>query len=132
MLRASRAHLDAVGESYFEHLRFALAVGTLAIGAGLACVLHALVPAMCEKTCSRAIGSLQRLFGDRNQMRAVLAENSALFIFVLLIALSCVTAVALAISSGLSAITLILLPQAFALPLIFLSQNPQLEAGEAA
>ena len=51
-------------------------------GAGLACILHAILPAMCESSCSRAIASLQRLFADRNRMTEVTAENSALLTFV--------------------------------------------------
>jgi len=127
MLRASRAHLAEVGESYFEHMRFALLVGALAAGAGLACMLHAIVPAVCERTCSRTVASLQRLFADRSQLGAILAENSALIIFVLLSGLSCATALVLAIFTAGTLIGLIVLPQAFALPLIFLLQNPGLE-----
>ena len=33
MLQASRAHLADVGETYFEHMRFALLVGALGVGA---------------------------------------------------------------------------------------------------
>ena len=127
MLRASKAHLAEAGESYFEHMRFAAVVGMLAMGAGLACLLHALVPALCEKTCSRAVGSLQSLFRDRSQLRSTVAENSALFIFVVLTGVSCVTALALAICTAGTLIGLLVIPQAFALPLIFLLQNPGLE-----
>ena len=56
--------MTEVGESYFQHMRFALVVGTLATGAGLACLLHAFVPALCERTCSRAVASLQHLFAS--------------------------------------------------------------------
>jgi hypothetical protein len=128
MVRSSRAHLAEVGETYLEHLRFAGLVGALAIGAGLACLLHALIPALCQCTCSRTVASLQRLFADRAQLGAVTGENSALIIFVLLSMISCVTALAIAISTGGSAIALVVLPQAFALPIIFVSQNPQLDA----
>ena len=130
MLEASRTHLRNAGESYFEHMRFATLVGTLAIGAGMACILHAVIPCLCERTCSRTLGSLQRLFADRGQLDVAANENSAVILFVLLIVLSCITAVALAISTGGTAMALVLLPQAFALPLIFLSQNPQLQAAQ--
>jgi hypothetical protein len=131
MLRASRTHLAEVGENYFEHMRFALLVGALAVGAGLACILHAIVPAVCERTCSRTVSSLQGLFRDRAQLPAVLAENSALVIFVLLTGLSCLTALVLAIFTAGTLVGLIVIPQAFALPLIFLSQNPGLEPATA-
>ena len=127
MLKASRAHLNAVGETYFEHMRFALFVGGLAVGAGLACILHALVPALCERSCSRAVASLQRLFADRRQLAAVALENSALLVFVVLMGISTVTAAAVAAYTSASLVGLIVIPQAFALPLIFLSQNRGLD-----
>ena len=127
MLRSSRAHLAEVGETYFEHMRFAMVVGALATGAGLACILHAIVPGLCQSTCSRTVSSLQRLFADRHQLSAVASENSPLILFVLLTALSCVTAFVLAICTAGTLVGLIVIPQAFALPLIFLSQNSQLQ-----
>jgi hypothetical protein len=127
MLKSSRAHLAEVGESYFEHMRFAFLVGALAVGAGLACMLHALVPAICQTSCSRAVASLQRLFADRSQLAPTVAENSALILFVLLTGISCITAIAVAICTAGTLVGLVVIPQAFALPLIFLSQNPGLE-----
>ena len=127
MLQASRAHLADVGETYFEHMRFALLVGALGVGAGLACMLHAIVPALCERTCSRTVGSLQRLFADRSQLAAVMSENSALLTFVVLTAISLVTAVSVAIATAGSWLALIVVPQAFTLPLVFLSQNRGLD-----
>ena len=41
--------------------------------------------------------------------------------------ISCVTAIALVICTAGTLVGLVVIPQAFALPLIFLSQNPQLE-----
>src|SRR4051794_32000582 len=123
MLDASKRHLADVGESYFEHMQFALLVGALAVGAGLACVMHAFVPALCERSCSRAVGSLQRLFADRNRTSDVIAENSALLIFVALTAISLVTCLAVAICTAGSWLALIVIPQSFTLPLVFLSQN---------
>lgn len=127
MLQSSRAHLAGAGESYFEHMRFAMLVGALAAGPGLACMLHAIVPGVCQTTCSRAVASLQRLFADRSELGRTVAENSALIIFVVLTGVSCVTALALAICTARTLIGLVVIPQAFALPLIFLSQNPDLE-----
>jgi hypothetical protein len=127
MLKSSRAHLAQVDESYFEHMRFAMLVGALAIGAGLACVLHALVPALCERTCSRTVASLQKLFADRGQLGAAVADNSALIIFVVLMGVSSVTAIAVAAATAGTPVGLLVIPQAFALPLIFLSQNRGLD-----
>jgi hypothetical protein len=127
MFESSRAHLAEVGETYFEHLRFASLVGALAVGAGLACMLHAIVPGVCQTTCSRTVASLQRLFADRSELGRTVSENSALILFVVLTGLSCVTALAVAICTAGTLIGLVVVPQAFALPLIFLSQNPGLE-----
>ena len=127
MLNSSRAHLAEVGESYLEHMRFAALVGALAVGAGLACLLHAIVPGACQTTCSSVVASLQRLFADRTQLSRTVSENSALILFVVLTGISCVTAIALAICTAGTLVGLVVIPQAFALPLIFLSQNPQLE-----
>ena len=127
MLRSSRAHLADIGENYFEHMRFAMLVGALAVGAGLACMLHAIIPGICQTTCSRAVASLQRLFADRSQLGRTVFENSALILFVVLTGVSCLTALALAICTAGTLVGLVVIPQAFALPLIFLSQNPGLE-----
>ena len=127
ILQSSKAHLAGVGETYFEHMRFALLVGALAMGAGLACTIHALVPGLCERTCSRAVGSLQHLFADRSALSAVTADNSGLLIFVVLMAISLVTAVTVAICTAGSWLALIVVPQAFTLPLVFLSQNRGLD-----
>jgi len=127
MLRQSKAHLADVGESYFEHMRFALLVGALAVGAGLACMLHAIVPAVCERSCSRAVASLQMLFADRGRLDLVIADNSALLTFVALMSISLITAAMAAIYTAGTWLALIVVPQAFALPLIFLSQNRGLD-----
>jgi hypothetical protein len=127
MLRSSKAHLTDVGESYFEHMQFALLVGALSVGAGLACTLHALVPGLCPKACSRTVALLRGLFADRSRLPSVIAQCSALLVFVVLLAISCVTALVLALCAFGNPIGLVLVPQAFPLPLIFLWQNPELE-----
>jgi hypothetical protein len=127
MLQASKRHLADVGESYFEHMRFALLVGTLATGAGLACILHAVVPAMCERSCSRAIASLQMLFADRSRMAEVTTENSALLVFVALTGVSLITCVAVTFCTAGTWLALIVIPQSFTLPMVFLSQNRGLD-----
>ena len=57
-IKASAAHLDSVGEDYFEHRRFAFRVGSLMVIAGLACILHSLVPALFPDKASRTINRL--------------------------------------------------------------------------
>ncbi|USI73150.1 DUF6356 family protein [Sphingomonas morindae] len=51
-------HPRAVGEGYFAHMGTALGFAGTLLGAGLACGVHALVPALCERTASRAIARL--------------------------------------------------------------------------
>ena len=53
-------HPRSVGESYLEHMMAALGfAGRLAVAA-LACLVHALVPALCERTGSRIVAELNR------------------------------------------------------------------------
>ena len=51
-------HPQGVDESYFEHMAFALKfAGLLALAAGAA-LIHAFIPAACEKTASKIIAKL--------------------------------------------------------------------------
>lgn len=61
----SRAHLAAAGESYGRHLRFAGTVGTLLVLAGIACLLHALLPAVFKDHASRTIRRLHDALESR-------------------------------------------------------------------
>ena len=65
VIGASKRHLGDAGEGYFQHLRFATKVGAVAIGGGLACFAHALVPGLFTTTGSRAIARLNRLIDQR-------------------------------------------------------------------
>ena len=69
MIGASRRHLGDAGESYAEHLRFATKVGAVAIGGGLACFAHALVPAIFPSTGSRAIRRLSAMIEERGRRK---------------------------------------------------------------
>ena len=51
-------HPRSVGESYGAHLMVAGRFGATMIGAGVACLIHALVPGLFASTGSRAIGRL--------------------------------------------------------------------------
>ncbi len=53
--RAFSAHPASVGESYFEHTRFALRFSNRLLLAGGAALVHAVLPFMFEKTASRLI-----------------------------------------------------------------------------
>lgn len=49
------SHPQTVDESYGEHFLFALGFATRLLGAGLAALVHALIPCLFEKTASRMI-----------------------------------------------------------------------------
>jgi len=51
-------HPASVGESYLTHLRHASGFSLSLLGAGFACMLHALVPFLCTKTASRIVARL--------------------------------------------------------------------------
>ena len=51
-------HPRSIGESYLEHQRCALVFGLSLVAAGLACVVHALVPGLFVRTGSDAITRL--------------------------------------------------------------------------
>jgi hypothetical protein len=61
------AHPRAVGESYRAHQRVALGVGLALLGAGLASLVHALVPGLCERTASRTIQALNTRIRARTE-----------------------------------------------------------------
>lgn len=55
------AHPQSVGETYVEHFLVAWRFGTAMVAGGLACLLHALCPALFERTGSSAI---KRLYSE--------------------------------------------------------------------
>ncbi|HVN45332.1 MAG TPA: DUF6356 family protein [Steroidobacteraceae bacterium] len=58
LYRAFTEHPASVGESYSEHLIRALGFGTRMVLAGLACLVHAVLPFLFVRTGSRAIAEL--------------------------------------------------------------------------
>ena len=55
LLEAFTAHPASVGESYFEHMGFALRFAGQLFLAGGAALIHAVLPFCCEKTASQRI-----------------------------------------------------------------------------
>jgi hypothetical protein len=51
-------HPHSIGESYFEHQEQAFAFGAAMLRAGIACLLHGLVPALFTTTGSRTVSRL--------------------------------------------------------------------------
>ncbi|MDB5737144.1 MAG: hypothetical protein JWO65_812 [Sphingomonas bacterium] len=65
------AHPDSVGESYGEHLVTAGGFGMAMLFGGIACLVHALVPGLCERTGSRMIARLHdRMIANRTSRAA--------------------------------------------------------------
>jgi hypothetical protein len=52
------AHPRSIGETYPEHSRIALRFGLTMLSGGFACLVHALVPALFERTGSSTIKKL--------------------------------------------------------------------------
>ena len=60
------AHPQSVGESYFEHQRVAFSFAAVLLFAGCACLLHAFIPGLCERTASKRIEALySRMVANR-------------------------------------------------------------------
>lgn len=60
------SHPQSVGESYLEHQRMAFSFAGPLLVAGLACLLHAVIPGLCERTASSRIAMLHdRMVANR-------------------------------------------------------------------
>ena len=64
------SHPRTVNETYFEHQRAAFAYGRKLIWAGLACLVHGLVPALCVTSGSRRVADLNHQMGARRRRAA--------------------------------------------------------------
>ena len=62
-------HPRSIGETYFEHQRSAFEIGATLIGAGFACLLHGLVPAVFRDTGSRVVSQVHTRIIARQPMR---------------------------------------------------------------
>lgn len=126
MWSSSRAHLREAGESYFEHLRFAIGVGLMLMAAGAACVVHGILPGFCTKTASRTVDELKRLFAERHALASVLQGASGALTFVGLVALT-LPAWALLLLAPAYPVPAATALFALAIPATYLWSNPQLE-----
>ena len=59
------AHPASIGESYWEHFRFAMFFAGMLIYAGFAAFVHALLPFCFEKTAGLIINDLARIMAER-------------------------------------------------------------------
>ena len=58
LARLFRDHPKALGMSWAEHGAGAVVIGARMVGAGLACIIHAVVPGMFTETAGRTVKSL--------------------------------------------------------------------------
>ena len=58
-------HPEAVGESYFEHMGVALSFAGPLLAAGLAALVHAVLPFLCVTTASRTVKRLHARMVNR-------------------------------------------------------------------
>lgn len=78
-IRAFTEHPASVGETYGEHMGRAACFGLRMIGAGIACLVHALLPFLFVRTGSAAITELNdRLVVNRRVMPPPLASTPRL------------------------------------------------------
>jgi hypothetical protein len=71
-------HPASVGESYLQHLRVAAGFGVRMVAAGLACLLHAMLPFLFVRTGSRCIERLNAEMLARRQRKPPEAAERAL------------------------------------------------------
>ncbi len=73
------SHPRSIGEGYFEHQRTALAFALALFGAGLACMIHAIVPCLFQTRASRAVAQLhQRMVLHRTSRPTALGPGATL------------------------------------------------------
>jgi hypothetical protein len=121
-----RTHLVEAGETYFEHMRFAVTVGLMLMAAALACIIHGIVPGCCTRTASRTINELTRVFRDRDSLDAVVRESSGALTLVGLLVLT-LPAWALVAFAPIFPLPAALATLALAIPATYLWTNPQLD-----
>ena len=130
MIGQSRAHLREAGEGYWQHFRFATTFGLLALAAGIAALLHALVPAMCTHTASRIVRHLGQLLEDRSKIDAIESEAVEARAFVMLLFLATAVVAPLWLMGAPMALKLAYTVLAYALPAMLMISNPELISTE--
>lgn len=76
LIRAFTEHPASVGESYGEHLGRATGFGLRMVFAGIACLVHGVLPFLFQRTGSRAIAELNdRMVVNRRRARPPIASD---------------------------------------------------------
>jgi len=79
LIRAFTEHPASVGESYGKHLGRATCFGLRMVCAGIACLVHGVLPFLFERTGSRAIADLnERMLVKRRPVVAPIASDKRL------------------------------------------------------
>lgn len=128
MIRQSRAHLRDAREGYWQHFRFATTFGLLAVAAGLAALIHAIIPGACTHTASRIVRHLGQLIEDRSNIDALESEAVEARAFVLLLILATAVVAPLWLIGAPLAIKIAYTALAYALPATLMFTNPELMA----
>ena len=126
MIAQSRAHLGQAGESYWQHFRFATTFGLLAIAAGVAALIHAVIPGTCTGTASRIVRHLGLLIEDRGRIDAVENEAVEAKAFAMLLVLATVVVAPLWLLDVPMALKVAYTVMAYALPATLMITNPEL------
>lgn len=131
MITQSRAHLRDAGESYWHHFRFATTFGLLAMAAGIAALLHALIPGICTSTASRIIRHLGQLIEDRSKIDAIESETVEAKAFALLLILAAAVVAPLWLLDAPTPLRVTYTLLALSLPATLMISNPELASGES-
>jgi hypothetical protein len=126
MISQSRAHLRAADERYWRHFRFASTFGLLAMAAGIAALIHAVIPALCTSTASRTVRLLALLADDRGRIDEIEARSVEAKAFVMLLILATIVVAPLWVLSAPSPLRMAYTILAYALPAAMLFTNPDL------
>lgn len=78
LIRAFTEHPASVGESYTEHLGRAVCFGSRMLLAGIACLVHGVLPFLFVRTGSRAIAELNDRLSARRDSRPPIASRPQL------------------------------------------------------
>ena len=84
LIARSRAHLESVEERYGAHQLFAFGVGWTMVRAGIACMLHGVVPALFPTTGSDAIRRLHGVIADRDRIAELAPRREGLSVLLVL------------------------------------------------
>ncbi len=130
MISQSREHLRQAGEGYWQHFRFATTFGLLAMAAGIAALIHAIVPGMCTSTASRIVRHLGQLVEDRSKIDVIESDAVEAKAFALLLILASAVVAPLWIMEAPTALRLTYTLLAFSLPATLMVSNPELSVSK--